>query len=385
MKTRLVDSGWSAEMIEALHEGVDDLLIISPFIKASVLQRLLATKPTYTRVITRFNLSEFAEGVSDIAALRDLLLMNGAARGIKNLHAKMYLFGSKRAMVTSANLTEAALSRNHEFGLVSEDTEIVAACQDYFEDLWERGGSSVSLQQLDQWEELVTDYRAKGGCSGVLGNLADYGADAGGTNLLPALLPVVVTDAAQAFVKFLGEGNNRVPLSFSTFEEVERAGCHWAVAYPASKRPRSVSNNAVVFIGRLTYDPNDIRVFGRAIGMSHLPGRDDATPEDIARRNWKADWPRYIRVHHAQFVAGTMANGISLNELMNTLSSDSFASTQRNDASGLGNTDPRKAYRQQAAVELSREGAAWLGEKLQAAFDRYGIVPKADLDQLDWP
>ena len=70
-----------------------------------------------------------------------------------------------------------------------------------------------------------------------------------------------------------------------------------------------------------------------------------APPEDIARRRWKEKWPRYIRVHHAEFVAGTMANGISLNELMDTLGSDSFASTQRNATRGTGNTDPRRAYR----------------------------------------
>ena len=55
-------------------------------------------------------------------------------------------------------------------------------------------------------------------------------------------------------------------------------------------------------------------------------------------------WPRYIRVHHAEFVAGTMENGISLNELMDTLGTDSFVPTQRNAAQGQGkNTNPRRA------------------------------------------
>lgn len=70
-------------------------------------------------------------------------------------------------------------------------------------------------------------------------------------------------------------------------------------------------NGAVMFIGRLT-DEKDIRIFGRAIGMAYERGRDDATPEDIARRLWKKDWPRYVRVHDAEFVNGTMANGVSL-------------------------------------------------------------------------
>ena len=104
--------------------------------------------------------------------------------------------------------------------------------------------------------------------------LGDFGADAGISEPPLILLPAVVADAAQAFVKFLGEGHNRVPLSFSTFEEIERADCHWSVAYPASKRPSGVRDDAVIFIARLTQAPNDISVFGRAIGLRHVPGRD---------------------------------------------------------------------------------------------------------------
>jgi hypothetical protein len=107
--------------------------------------------------------------------------------------------------------------------------------------------------------------------------------------------------------------------------------------------------------------------------------------EDIALRAFKKSWPRYIRVSGAEFVAGTMSNGISLNELMDTLGSNSFVPTQRNAKLGEGNTDPRRAYMQQAAVELSIEGREWLAERLQLAFDRYGKVPQDALDQLDWP
>jgi len=217
MTIRLVDAGWGRELTEALDADNSDLQIICPFIKTTALNRLLSSGPEAIRVITRFNLEDFAEGVSNTLALRNLL-----------------------------------------------------------------------------------------------------------------------------------EG-------------------------------------AVIFIARLTQDPNDIRIFGRAVGLKHVPGRDDATDEDIAQRSWKATWPRYIRVHHAEFVAGTMANGISLNELMETLGADSFAPTQRNAARGEGNTDPRKAYRQQAAVELSGQGLSWLSHRLQEAFDTHGQVPQEALGQLDWP
>ena len=380
---RLVDAGWGRELTSAIHADPSEVRIICPFIKKGALERLLSHRPGDVQVITRFNLADFADGVSDVEALRMLLDAGACIRGIRNLHAKLYLFGTSRAIITSANLTEAALTRNQELGVVAEDAAVIKACQGYFDGLW-RHGADLSRDMLDSWEKTVTQHCEAGGRPNRTTGLGDFGADAGFASTLPVSLPAVVADADQAFVKFLGEGDNRVPVSFTTIEEIERAGCHRAVAYPANRRPRSVKDGAVMFIARITDEP-DIRIFGRAIGMRYRPGRDDASPEDIARHWWKEKWPRYIRVHHAEFVAGTIANGISLNELMGTLGSDSFASTQRNAARGAGNTDPRRAYGRQAAVELSSQGIFWLGERLQAAFDEHGKVPQDTLDQLDWP
>ena len=385
MTVRLVDAGWGTELTDALRADASALRLICPFIKVGALDRLLSHRPGKVQVITRFNLADFAEGVSDVAALRRLLDAGARVRGIRKLHAKLYLFGKSRAIITSANLTRSALDRNHEFGLVAEDAPIIATCRAYFDDLWRRGGDDLVHDQVDAWEETVTRHRALGGQPSERTGLGDFGSDAGIVDPFPVGLPAPLADAPQAFVKFLGESDNRVPLSCPAIEEIERSGCHWAVAYPASKRPSGVPDDAIIFIARLTHDPNDIRIFGRAVGMRHQRGRDDATSADIALRPWKGKWPRYIRVHHAEFVAGTMVNGVSLNELMDTLDADSFAPTQRNATRGQGNINPRRAYLQQAAVELSPAGQSWLGDRLQAAFDAHGKIPQDTLDRLDWP
>ena len=83
---------------------------------------------TSVRVITRFNLADCASGVSDVSALRILLDAGAKIRGVKNLHAKLYIFGATRAIVTSANLTNAALVSNHELGMVCDDALIVQRC-----------------------------------------------------------------------------------------------------------------------------------------------------------------------------------------------------------------------------------------------------------------
>ena len=385
MTVRLVGEGWDKEFTEALRADASELRIICPFMKTGVIESLLSCQPSNIQVITRFNTADFAEGVSDVLALRKLLDVDARVRGVLNLHAKLYLFGTSRAIITSANLTRAALSRNHEFGMVAEDATIIAKCRAYFDDLWQRAGNDLRRDQVDAWDETVTGHHLRGGRLNQTAGLGDFGTDTGIADPPLPEVPTVVADASQAFVKLLGKGDNRIPLSVSTIEEIKGGGCHWAACYPAAKRPRGVRNGAVIFMGRLTRDPNDIRVFGRAIGMAYRPVRDDATPAEIELRKWKEKWSRYIRVHHAEFVDGTLENGVSLSELMDTLKADSFASTQLNAARGEGNTNPRKAYSHQAAVKLSDEGLSWLGERLQATFEAHGKVSQDSLDKLDWP
>lgn len=385
MNFRLVDSGWHIVLGDAIRTDRSSVRIVCPFIKKRAVERLLQWgRPGTLQVITRFNLGDFGDGVSDIAALR-LLLENGATiRGVRHLHAKLYLFGESLAVVTSANLTEAALLRNHELGFVAEDSAIVGGCRQYFDDLWNRAGLDLTPERLADWERTVTNYLATGGRSSAATGLGDEGTDAGVLSA-PVVLPALVDNAGQTFVKFFGVSSKRIERSSAVLEEVRRSGCHWACTYPKDKRPRQVQDGAVMFVARLVKEPDDILIFGRAVGMHHEPGRDDATADEIAQRPWKQTWPHYVRVHHAEFLAGELANGISLIELMNSLKSDAFVATQRNVAKGTGNTDPRKAYRQQAAVELAIQGSAWVNERLEQAFALHGKLAPAVLEQLDWP
>jgi hypothetical protein len=146
-----------------------------------------------------------------------------------------------------------------------------------------------------------------------------------------------------------------------------------------------VKDGAVMFLGRLVNQPKDTLIFGRAIGLQYLEGRDDATKADIRRRDWKAKWPRYIRVHSGEFVNGTLSDGVSLNEMMDELGSDSFAPTQRHASAKYGNTNPRTSLMQKAAIELTPQAIAWLNTRLDQCFDAHGRISKATLDKLDWP
>ena len=135
----LIERDWNAVIQAAARPAGRALRIICPFIKFGALAKLLqAARPSTIQVITRFNLSDFYAGVSDISALRHLLQSGAEVKGVRNLHAKLYLFGSDQAIATSANLTEAALGRNHEFGFRASNPDIMAKCQAYFNSMWIR-------------------------------------------------------------------------------------------------------------------------------------------------------------------------------------------------------------------------------------------------------
>ncbi len=382
---QLIDSGWDKVIQEAAGADRTGLRVVCPFIKVRATKRLLTGKrPDLIQVITRFHPGDMCDGVSDTEALR-LLLENGAKiRGVKNLHAKLYLFGDKRAIVTSANLTEAGLLQNHEFGFVSSENGIIERCHEYFDNLWKRAGNDLDLARIEGWEKRIESVRVAGSRPSTNSGLSDEGTDVG-LEVPTANVQPRVEEASQSFVKFFGEGHNRASMDVSVLEEVEASGCHWACTYPKSKRPRRVEDGAVMFMGRLVEGPNDIIIYGRAIGLRHVDGRDEASAKELKRRTWKEDWPIYVRVHHAEFVAGTLNNGISLSALMEELKSDSFISTQHNARKGSGNTDPRSAYRQQAQVQLTKEASACLNHRIELAFAEHGKLTPADLETLDWP
>ncbi len=379
--TKLVDRGWNRELCDALASDSSHVRIISPFIKVSAIKNLLAHKPSKLQVITRFNLADFAAGVSDLAALRQLTEAGAEVRGIKNLHAKLYIFGSTKAIVTSANLTHFGLHRNFELGIVSDDCGFVKDCRCYFERLWNKANAEL---QIKEWIEKIDRYGRCGGRPNDAKDLEDYGADVGLDEPPQTAISRSFDPSDQAFVKFLGRSTrqHRAELSATVLEVIESSDCHWVLRQ--SVRPRQVHEGAVMFIGYFTKD-FDIHVFGRAIAKEHVPGTDDENPEDLAENDWRISYPHRTRVQSAEFVAGTLANGVSLNELMKSNGHNSFASTKRNFERRAGNRDPHRAYLQQARVQLAPEGHMWLEERLQEAFKTYGKVSQHELDEIGWP
>jgi len=385
MTTRFIDKSWNDAFGQAIRSTKHEVLLMAPFIQGPTVRALLGRKNLAIRVITRFSLTDFYEGVSSLDALEFLLQRGAEVKGIRHLHSKVYVFDGARAFVTSANLTQAALNTNHEFGADTDNTELVASAVGYFEGLWDRAGAVLTAKQLGDWKKTIREKHQQHHGRADRMRLPDYGTKLGfrppPSRQLSRRRPRA-KGAPQFFVKFFGEGDKRLAHDHPVLDEIDRSQCHWACTYPKNKRPRSVQDGAIMYMGRLVHSPNDTLIYGKAIGGAYRDGDDDASPADIAQRGWKEKWPHYIRVQEPEFVAGVLKNGVSLNELMDTFGSGAFASTERNAAAGSGNTNPRRAFRQQAAVELTPEAAKWLDRRLDRAFAQHGKVTD---DELVYP
>lgn len=378
----LIEHNWGEVLANKSHRPVEHLRIICPFIKKSAIEIFLKTiKPKRLSVITRFSLEDMAAGVSDVSALEYVLSKGGKICGIKNLHAKVYILGDVNVFVTSANLTESALfGGNHEFGIRLGNPKAIARCIKYFEILWKKGNKRTSPGTLAVWQKQVENAKKERKGDRTRSNLSDHGADAGLSTSYKGK-KAIIGSAEKSFIKFFGNSSNRVTLNHPVIKEIETSGGNWAVCYPKSKRPRSVLEGSTLFYGRLI-DDGDIRIFARSIGHAHDDEIDNATKEDMKRHKWKIDYPRYIRVSNAEFIRGTMKDGVSLKTLMAEFAHEAFASTLRNSKMKNGNANPRRAYGQQAAVELSPQASAWLNEKLENAFNKNGIIPEEEYNDF---
>jgi hypothetical protein len=379
---QLADSGWERLFDDAMARAGKRLRIVCPFIKRGTVERLLNRHtPETIEVLTRFDLRHFCDRVSDVEAMALLLEKGARIRGIRDLHAKVYLFGSARAIVTSANLTRAALRSNHEFGFVSNDPSVLTRCEHYFDTLWAKAAPDLTSDRVAEWGATVARHRLRFP-EPVRDGLTDEGVDVGLSEEDVATRSPGKT-SVRSFVKFFGASDERIDRSSSVRDTVDDTGCHWACTYPKGRRPRQVEDGSVMFMARLVSHEDDIIIFGRALAQSHNPTRDDASASEIRRRGWKKSWPHYVRVYEPEFIDGDLHDGVSLYDLMDALEENSFVSTQRNAKAGHGNTNPRAAYRRHPHVELSPQGYRWVSDRLEAAFAKHGRLPKAVLASID--
>jgi len=143
-------------LAEVLHCATAELLIASPYIKHAeakwVCDELAAhggPPPSRFRVMTDIRSDSILSGSLDLEAL-DLFRNRQAGSQVvtlPRLHAKVYLADTKRALITSANLTPSGLDYNFEYGVCLEDAAEVMEVRQHLE-AYSRLGSVLSDPEL---------------------------------------------------------------------------------------------------------------------------------------------------------------------------------------------------------------------------------------------
>ena len=126
-------------MIKLLNEPINDLFydlvslsttkirLCAPYVKNEIIQEIYSLKKQDVSVdyISNFSLPNFYKKSSDIEAFDSIARRNDRMFNCQLLHAKLYIFDDKKAIVTSANLTSSGFKRNIEYGVYLEEPGMV--------------------------------------------------------------------------------------------------------------------------------------------------------------------------------------------------------------------------------------------------------------------
>ena len=345
------------------------LQIISPFIKGKMIRNIEKHIPlNNVTIITRYDLRNFATGISDLEGLSYAVEKGATIYGIKGLHSKVYIFGESKAVISSANLTNGGLISNYECGIVTTDKETVTELQLYFINLCNIANNKLTITTCKEWQDKINVEPINVPST----SLPDLGAS-----------ETQFDQSRNYYIKFFGTTKSRVSHDFIVRDEVTRAQCHYACTFSEKKKPKKMNDGDIVFMARMLKSPKGFGIFGRAEAIKYQEGRDRATENEIAISPWKVGWPIYLRVQHPVFVDTIMGNCVSLYDLINQFDYESFPSTQhRYHVKGQRNINAYRSLSQQAFITLTHVSAQWLEQQFQDTLETFGKVPDSFIEKL---
>jgi len=165
---QLISSPWRTTF-DAFLKSVDaSLLVAAPFIKldeserlASVLSEGRDLAEVSLTVLTDFRPDSVLNGALDIEALYlfNTRFKRSAVISVPRLHAKVYVADRRTAVITSANLTNAGLDQNMEYGVQLEGVDVVdRIAEDFMR--YATLGSAVPAEVLRHLTSIARDLTA---------------------------------------------------------------------------------------------------------------------------------------------------------------------------------------------------------------------------------
>lgn len=130
------------------------MTVVSPYINRyglGVLLEAIGSRPErcHISILTSISVNNIRSGSLDVQALAEFCQSYSqcTTHNLPGLHAKAYIADSSRAIITSANLTYGGLVRNHEYGVLISDKDVVGQIDLHMREYSSLGGR-VSLEDL---------------------------------------------------------------------------------------------------------------------------------------------------------------------------------------------------------------------------------------------
>lgn len=162
----LIRSPWVEPFEKLISSAEQSLILCAPYVGRGPCERVIArigTKPSATfalTILTDLSRDNLISGVTDAAAIAKLvrIVPTTTVRFLPSLHAKVYIADEHSAAITSANLTDAGLWRNLEYGVMIQDHATVRSIK---RDILEYGtlGSRIDLAFLDSVATVAAELR----------------------------------------------------------------------------------------------------------------------------------------------------------------------------------------------------------------------------------
>jgi len=155
---RIITNPFYDDFMLLCAESQKTIKLCAPYVKSEVFTDLLDAKRNSVSIelITKVNLRDYHNKVSDLDAIRQTLLNGGNVFNCSNLHAKVYVFDDSQCVITSANLTSSGFRRNAECGLLTDDAVIVSLSLAFYNSMVVREDvGKITKRKLDEISELL--------------------------------------------------------------------------------------------------------------------------------------------------------------------------------------------------------------------------------------
>ncbi len=163
----MVPSPWANQFEALLRASRSSVVICSPYIGRGPCDRMVrcltrSGSPPTVHLLTDLSTDNLLSGATDAAALLTVVesLPSVFVRYLPRLHAKVYVRDEAEALVTSGNMTDSGLSRNHELGIRILDSPVVAQVRSHAMRLIELA-ALVPAAELRSLAEAASDLRQR--------------------------------------------------------------------------------------------------------------------------------------------------------------------------------------------------------------------------------